>query len=867
MSYSSIRKAFWVCLLGAIFIVNGGSAFGREQPLAIESRVEALLAELTLEEKVSLLAGRNYWSTQPIPRLGIPSIKMADGPNGVRSNNSDPTTAFPAGVAMAASWEPGQVKEMAAAIAREVRASGYQVLLGPMINIQRTPLAGRNFETFSEDPVLSGEVGAAYVQGVQSEGIAATAKHFVAHNQSNMRMYGSADVDAQTLQEIYLAGFKRVIDKASPWALMSAYNKVNGTYMSHHQELQTRVLRGDWSYDGVMMSDWAALHDTQAGINAGLDLEMPGPGRYYGEQLVQAVKRGQVSEDLVDVSVRRILRLVMRTGVMDGKPLPPGELNSERHREIARRTAEQGMVLLKNEQQLLPLNRERVKRIAIIGPNADAQVFQGGGSAMVTPNRIVTPYEGIVSSVGTGIEVTYAQGVDNNAYAPQVDTRLLRVNADGESDGLTARYYANGQLRGKPVKVKQEQHFYRLGFGVDIPRDGDNRFSVSWDGYFYAPRSGSYELSLIHDSSAKLVIDGVELINDEMPATESPVLGFLPIKMRTAKATLQAGHLYRFHMEYASGEFSESIFRFGAKIPEDGIERAVAIAQKADVAVVVVGSSNTSETETRDRSSLALYGRQNELVAAVAEVNPRTVVVLINGAPVTMPWLEKVDAVLEAWLPGQEGGHAIANVLFGEVNPSGKLPISFPRQLEDNPTFDSATSGDNVRYDERRLVGYRYYDSKNIRPLFPFGHGLSYTSFKYQRLQLPRRVPLGESFTVKAEIENIGDLEGQEVVQLYVVDKVTSTVRQVKQLKGFNKVRLQPGERKPVLFELTPGDFSYFDTGKDSWIQKLGEFQVLIGSSSRDLKLAGVVEIAKGGTEMHQNEINQELSLNVEGEK
>lgn len=855
MKYSNICKPLLEMVLGAILVIYSAVSSSADGGLALEQRVDELLTQLTLEEKVSLLAGKNYWSTQPVPRLGIPSIKLADGPNGVRSNNSDPTTAFPAGVAVAASWENNQVKAMGAAIAREVRANDYQVLLGPMINIQRTPLAGRNFETFSEDPFLTGEIGAAYIQGVQSEGIAATPKHFVVHNQSNMRMYGSADVEEQPLQEIYLSGFKRAIDKGKPWALMSAYNKVNGIYMSHHKALLNGVLRDQWAYDGVVMSDWEALHETKAGIEAGMDLEMPGPAHYYGEKLLLAVKAGRVSETVVDDSVRRILRLVLRTGLMDGKPLFVGELNSEGHRNIARRMAEQGIVLLKNEHQVLPIKRgdlkggnlkgDNLKRIAVIGPNADAQVFQGGGSAMVTPNRIVTTYEGVVAAAGDKFDVHYAQGVDNNIYAPQIDTRLLKVSDDGKLNGLTARYYANDQFRGEAVKVAREEHFYRLGFAVDIPRDSAKRFSVRWDGYFYAPRSGSYEFSLVHDSSARLVIDGNALITDETPSTESPVLGFLPIRMRTAKVELQAGHSYRILMEYASGDFSESIFRLGAKVPEEGIDKAVEIAKKADIAVVVVGSSNTSETETSDRTSLELYGRQNELITAIAAVNPRTVVVLINGAPVTMPWLDKVDAVVETWLPGQEGGHAIANVLFGKVNPSGKLPISFPRQLEDNPTFKHSSGGDNVRYGEGLLVGYRYYDKKNIQPLFPFGHGLSYTTFNYKHLKLPKRVTFGESFAVTVDIENTGVHDGQEVVQLYVENIASTALTAIKELKGFDKVMLKPGERKTVGFELTPQDLSFYDPNIKDWVEPTGSFRVLVGSSSRDLKVAGVIEVVK----------------------
>jgi beta-glucosidase len=807
----------------------------KDSAAALEHRVADLLVRLTTKEKAALVAGADNFSTIALPRLGIPSMRFADGPNGVRSTRGDAATAFPTGVAMAATWNPELIARAAASIGREARALGVHVVLGPNINIQRNPLAGRNFETYSEDPLLSGVIGTSFVRGLQSEGVGASLKHFIANEQERQRRIGSSNVDERTLREIYLVPFEMIVRQAQPWTVMSSYNRLNGTYMTENRRLLTKVLKREWGFDGMVMSDWSAVHTTVEAANAGLDLEMPGPARYYGDMLLRAIRNAQVDMEQLDDNVRRVLRTLFRTGVMDGMRRPAGELGSERHRQVAVDVARESITLLKNEAGLLPLSRERVHSIAVIGPNADAAIIQGGGSANVIPSRVVTALEALREM--SGVHVEYAQGVDNELVTPAADSRLLSTTSARDVQGLHFAIYANAKFAGKPASSGVDTYFNKLSLGEGLTPAQEDPISARWTGYFWPPKSGTYEFSLTQVGSAVLTIDGTRIIDDETPTRPPAGAELFPIPMRVVQLDLRAGRGYPIQLDYVSGTLAFHLFRFGIRTPAGTIDEAVRIARDADVAVVFVGVSTTSETEGADRRDMDLYGAQNELVEAVAAANPRTVVVLNNGAPLRLPWIDRVSSVVEAWLPGQEGARAVAEVLLGRANPCGKLPLTFPRRLEDNPSFLYYSNGRDAHYGEGVFVGYRYYEKKKIEPLFPFGHGLSYTTFEYANLRAPDEVLAGQPIHVTVEVTNSGAVAGRETVQLYVGDEVTQdVVRPVKELKAFHKVDLAPGESQIVRFNLNMHDLAYYDVHHRAWRTTSGKYRLYIGSSAADIR-------------------------------
>ena len=802
----------------------------------LEARVEDLLSRLTLEEKVSLMAGGSSFGTHAIERLGIPALNVSDGPNGVRSNNSEPTTAFPTGSALAATWDTDLIEQVGAAIGEEARAKGIAVMLGPNVNIQRTPLAGRNFEDYSEDPYLAGEIGAGFVRGVQSQGIGTSLKHFVANNQEHERMRSSSDMSERTLREIYLPAFEHVVKEAHPWSVMASYNRVNGTYVSEDRYLLNDILKDEWHYDGLIMSDWGAVHSTVQSASAGLDLEMPGPGNYFGDRLLTAVRDWKVPESVIDDAARRMLRLILRTGVMDGRPLPKGALNTPAHRDLARKAAAEAMVLLKNDGSVLPLDAAKLKSIAVIGPNADAPVIGGGGSAKVVPYRVVTPLEGIKAALGPKVSVTYTPGAVNGPVPPAADARYLSPTRDRTSTGLTANYYQGQNFSGAPVKTETDSTFYKLGFGGDVAARTKGDFSVRWEGYFWPPRTGDYDFTLVATGALTLTIDDKPVITPDTKAEASPILSFLPVKMRHGKVRLEAGHAYPIRLDYAHDAFGFRSLFLGIQPPTGTIADAVAAAGSADAAIVFVGSSDATETEGTDRASMDLYGEQNALVDAVLAANPNTVVVVNAGAPVTMPWAGRAKAVVLEWLAGQEIGDAVADVLFGKTDPSGHLPETFPARYEDNPTSLFYPGTRSAYYGEGIFVGYRYYDSKKIDPMFPFGHGLSYTRFAYGGGNVTKGKNPEIPVDVSVNVKNDGRRTGAAVVQLYIRDVASSEVRPFQELKGFRKIRLEPGENRTLHFALGPRAFSFYDEHRHGWVCEPGEFIARLGESSRDIR-------------------------------
>ena len=730
------------------------------------SRIDDLLKQMTIEEKISMLAGADLWHTVGISRLGIPQFKTTDGPNGARGawgSMSTPSVATPVGIALGATWNPDLVEKVGNVLADELDAKGAHILLAPTVNIHRTPIAGRNFECYSEDPFLSGMMASAYIKGIQDKGKGACIKHFVANDQEFERFSMSSEVDERTLREIYLEPFRLAIRKSNPWAVMSAYNRVNGTYAAENHHTLVEILKGEWKYDGIVMSDWFGTYDKDVPAG-GLDLEMPGEARWMSEEMVKrALDDGPLTEEGLDDKVRRLLGVLEKAGLF-GKP----ELNPERgedkpqHRKIIREAAREAIVLLKNDGTL-PL--KKVKSIAVIGPYANAAQILGGGSSSVAPHYVVTPFEGIKNRAGKKIKVDTLPGchIYKNLPAPAPETLST---ADGRL-GLSLNLFNGTECSGAPVYSEVTTRVQHGWFHYSVPNVNQSEFSMRMEGFFTPKESGIHSLSLEGVGWSKLYLDN-EMIVDHSDDSD---MG----KQIVAEVELKGGKAYPIKVEYYwKGNPRWRSVVLGHQPPQslDLIGDAVKLAKKADVVVLVASLNGEWETEGADRVDMKLPGAQDELIRRVAKANKNTIVVLNVGSPVEMPWIDKVPAVLQLWYNSQEQGNALADILFGDENPSGKLPTTFPVRLEDNPAYINYP-GENgkVRYGEGIFVGYRYYDKKNIAPLFPFGHGLSYTKFKYSNLKLSTKsITPNDTLKVKVDVTNTGKVAGKEIVQLYVRD-------------------------------------------------------------------------------------------------
>jgi len=812
---------------------------------SVSSLIENLLGQLTLQEKVTLLAGTNMWYTVPIERLGIPFLKMTDGPNGARGAGSFSagvkTTAFPVEISLASTWNTELVERIGQALADEAKMKGAQVLLGPTVNIQRSPLGGRNFESFSEDPYLSARLAVAYITGLQREGVGASIKHYVCNDHEFERFSISSEVRERALREIYLLPFETAVREARPWTVMAAYNLVNGVAASESSYLLTEILRDEWGFDGVVVSDWfESVKSTAASVNAGLDLEMPMP-RWRGKKLLEAVEQGEVKEATIDTSVRRLLLLLEKAGLFEHfEAIEEQAIDLPERRALVREAAAEGIVLLKNAHQVLPLQPEQLTSIAVIGPNARVAHISGGGSSQVTAHYAVTPFAGIVAKVGAQVRIGYEQGCTNYRLLPLLDTSLVLAGTQGNEHGLAVTYFNNGDLSGTPVcqetQATADLMWLKLPEGVNA-----QRFSARLSARLTPQEAGPYTFSLVSAGLSRLLLDGREIIDNWTQQTRGrEYFGYGTTEVQ-AVVMLEAGRQYQLTLEFARAEASPmAAVRLGClpPLPADAIERAARLAAAADVAIVCVGFGGEWQSEGFDRSDMELPGQQHKLVEQVAAVNPRTIVVLNTGSPITMPWLDQVAAVIQAWYPGQECGNAIADVLFGDVVPSGKLPQTFPVRVEDNPAYLNFP-GENgkVYYGEGLFVGYRYYDKKLIEPLFPFGFGLSYTTFGYGPLRLSaHEIEPDDTLQVSVDVTNTGPCAGKEVVQLYVRDQQARLQRPEKELKAFAKVHLEPGECKTVSLSIGRSALAYYDDSLHQWVAEAGEFDVLVGASSQDIR-------------------------------
>jgi len=811
--------------------------------------IEALIRGLSLEEKVALCSGAGVWRTQAIARLGIPSIKLSDGPNGVRGGSFEGrvrSTAFPVGSAMAATWNPALIEQVGVAIGEEARDKDVQVVLGPTINLHRHPLGGRHFECYSEDPLLSGRMAIAFVRGVQSQGVGACPKHFVCNDSEFERHTISSEVDERTLREIYLLPFEMAVREARPWSVMSAYNRINGIYASSHRELLWGVLKEEWGFDGFVVSDWGAARETVANARAGLDLEMPGPTRTRGAALVAAVRSGAVPESNIDDSVRRLLRIIERSGKFaKPRPRPERSVNRRAHRRLARRVAAEAMVLIKNDG-VLPLSPRAVKKLAVIGPNAARGQIMGGGSSVVAPHYSIMP---LAALRGAFAEVQHAEGCSIDKFVPYPEPGLL---LSSQLPGLTLRIFDGPDFSATPASERQiPASATLLGF-IPFQPPGEagmlgaspTTFGATLSATFVPQQSGVHTFGLLSSGLCRMFLDGAELIDNwENRAPGDALFGYGSTERR-ATLELAAGQRYAFRIEFRNLQNTPSALRFGIAPPAPGdlLAQAVATARGADAAVLVVGSNPDWETEGSDRSSLKLPGAQDELIRQVLAANPNTAVVLNTGAPVAMPWFGEARAILQGWLAGQEFGNALRDILTGKANPSGRMPTSIPRRIEDTPAHANYP-GENgaVRYAEGVLMGYRWYDTRDIEPLVCFGHGLSYTRFAYSDLAVELSDDPQRRARVSLSVRNIGRRAGQEVVQLYIHDYIrdaeAGAPNPMQELRGFAKLRLSPGRSQRVSFELDERAFSWWSAETHRWTLDPGEFEIRIGASSRDIRL------------------------------
>ncbi len=800
---------------------------------AADLKAETWLLELTLEEKLLLVAGTGF-DTVGVPRLGIPSLRMTDGPVGVRAGSS---TEFPAGTLLAATFDPELVARVGAAIAREVKAHGKNVLLAPAVNLARTALNGRNFEYLGEDPELAARTVVGYVRGVQGEGVVATVKHYAVNNQETERMTISAEVDPRTLHELYLPAFEAAVRDGGAWAVMCAYNRVNGVYACEHPGLLTETLRRAWGFQGLVMSDWGATHSVARAILAGLDLEMPKGDQLSPTALRAALERGQIEPSHLDEMVRRQLRVIAALGLDADATEHPEAIDTPAHRALNREAARAGFVLLKNEGATLPIARERLRRVAVVGPRG-ALVDGGGGSAHVNATRKVTLVDALGAALGPSVELDYAPGeITPDGLAP-IPASALTPPPGHAGRGLLGEYFVGTERQGTPKVVRVDPtvdfHWDLAAPAPGLPEDG---FSVRWTGKLTAPKSGLYALALRSDDGARLYLDG-QLVVD--------VWGSHPPTLKSTELELVAGKSYELELHYYEGIIGATVQLLWQTTELDPLRRVAEVAREADVVIAAVGDGMGDETEGMDRASLALPGRQDEIVSAAAAVNPRVVVVTTTGAAVAMPWLDRVPAVLHAWFPGQEAGAALTDVLLGDVSPSGKLPVTFPRRLEDEPVHGNFPgTGGKVAYAEGVLVGYRWYDTRKIEPLFPFGHGLSYTTFAYRDLAVSAWDP-ARSVSVRLKVKNTGSRRGAEVVQAYVHDDVASVPRPDQELRAFQRLELGPGEEREVTLVLPLRAFQFAaptGAGDAGWRHEPGSFEIRVGSSSRDIRLRSALVV------------------------
>ena len=828
--------------LAAVLIALATIAAAQQpSPAANESRADSILKQMTREEKIDYIGGYDSFYIRAIPRLHLPAIKMSDGPLGVR--NYGLATAYPAGIALAATWDTDVVHRVGESIGREARGRGVHIMLGPGVNIYRAPMAGRDFEYYGEDPFLASRMAVAWIEGVQRQGVMATVKHFAANNQEYDRHNVSSDVDERTLREIYLPAFEAAVREAHVGAIMDSYNPLNGVHATENAHLNIDIAKKDWGFQGLIMSDWDATYDGVAAANGGLDLEMPSGKFMNRATLLPAVRDGRVSEPTIDDKVRRILREEIRFGFLDREQQDLSIPNwNQQARAIAAQAAQESMVLLKNDGPLLPLQVKKVRKIAVIGPDAHPAVTQGGGSAHVNPITSVSFLQGIGNYVGNRAQVYYSPG-EPDLRAALSETQFS--NGAGEA-GFKGEYFNNADLEGTPALTRTDRRIdfrWPNSYAPDAPED----FSVRWTGSFHAAEGGEYRAWLQGEHLFRLYVDN-KLVVDRWSGGETThqksVVAPLTLPSGDHNIRLEEHSTRRGWLSADNPSIAFALLPVADIVPAEAVKQAAA----ADVAIVCVGFDRYSESEGFDRT-FALPGFQDDLIRGIAAANKNTVVVLTAGGSVDMTrWLDRVPALIHAWYPGQEGGSVLAKILFGDVSPSGRLPATLERRWEDNPVHDSyyPQSDKQLKYSEGVFVGYRGYERSGVKPLFPFGFGLSYTTFRYSNLAITPASMSGDGpVEVSFEVTNTGGREGADVAQVYVGDTHSHVPRPMKELKGFARVELKPGQTRRVTVKLDRRSLSYYDVPRRQWTAEPGSFDVLVGRSVDDIVLRGTLRLEK----------------------
>lgn len=828
-----MRKSAWSIGVFALL-----AALSAEAGAPLETRVHELLRRMTLEEKVSLLGGdETGFATRAIPRLGLPAVQMTDGPLGVRY---DKGTAFPSGISMGATFHPELIAEASAALALETRAQGRDMILAPCVNLSRHPFGGRNFESFGEDPYLSTQIGLGYWRGLKGKGILPSLKHFGLNEQEFKRKEINVIADERTMHELHFPMFRAIV-KDGVWNVMASYNRLNGHYASENAELLTETLKKRWGFTGFVVSDWWATHSTVEAAEAGLDLEMPFAD-FFGAKLLEAVRARNVSEKSIDDKVARVLRGIIGSGVLDAQKRPRPEkavIGGVKHLKIAEKLAAESLVLLKNDagangRAPLPLDPKKIRQVAVIGPGARHWRVGGGGSSMVNPTRVITPLQALRERA-PNVEFPYAPGARMNRDFDEIP-------AAEWGSGLRAEYFENQDLSGDPKLTRTDREL-AFDWGWNSPGAEITlmkSFSARWTATL-TPATAEKGLLVRADDGVRLWLDG-ELALDAWDNQGE--------KLHEVGAKLSAGKPVQVKLEFRQNDNFASVGLGYLRAPGDELAEAEKLAAGADAAVLFLGLSRYYEGEEVDRDTMALPEGQDELIRRVARANPNTVVVLFGGNPVAMPWIGEVKTVLQAWYPGQEGGYALADTLLGRSNPSGKLPVTFPKRWEDSAAYgfypeDKSAPG-QVTYGEGIFLGYRHFDAPGkADPLFPFGHGLSYTKFDYKRMRVKRlsKDASNPEFEVRVTLTNSGPVAGAEVVQLYVGEREPLVARPVKELKGFKKIFLRPGETSTVSFRLDREAFAYYDLKTHDFAVNPGQFELRAGGSSRALPLQTTVKL------------------------
>ena len=837
--------------------------------------IDALIESLTLEEKAALTAGEDMFSLVGVERVGIPKVRVTDGPSGARGESfpgigGPSSTCIPCGSAIGASWDPQLAQELGGLVGREALDRGCRGILAPTVNLHRSPLAGRNFECYSEDPFLTGKLAAGYTRGVQSEGVFATVKHFVANDAEFERNSISSVVDERSLRELYLVPFELAVREGGALGIMTAYNRLNGRWLVEQPEFLLDILREEWGFKGLVMTDWFAVVNASESLAAGLDLEMPGPGRSLGSKVVDSIKAGDVEEKDLDAAVRRLLGGLDRIGALNAptQPVAP-QIPVQGDLALVRRAAAEATVLLSNDG-VLPLDPTGTQQIAVLGMHALQGQMVGGGSAGVVPHRPVVFHAALATALGDEVKLVVERGCEVDRSATTIGHHVLRA-----PDGFVAEVFEGSEAVGDPCATQTLDELRLVVFNSMAQGYPDGPWTMRVRGTVVADEGGSFQLALAQSGQTRVYVDGrlvLDGVTNPPPPGGSDFFG-LASKDLTAEIQLTKGESYELVVEYSKADAFMAGFKIGFRtVDVDSLlDRAVEAARSSDAAIVFVGTTHEWETEGRDRRSIELPGRQEELIRRVAAVNRRTVVVVNAGAPVAMPWSSEVGAVLQCWFGGQEMDHGVTDVLLGRAEPGGRLPTTVPVRLEHSPSHDNFP-GENgqLRYGEGLFMGYRGYDHRCIDPHFAFGHGLSYTTFDLG-VPAPSQTSFraGDRLTLHVEVTNTGGRAGSEVVQCYVSPRQSRLARPAKELKAFAKVRLQPGESKTVELELDDRSFSYWDPGQadfeevrarqpmsflpgqddsnparpSGWQLDPGDYEVLVGRASDDLQHHLIIEV------------------------